>query len=230
VSPESSYILLTGLVIVLVVLARSLLDRLSVPALVGYLGVGLGLRLLEDQWHLLGAEGLGIFEFLGQIGIVVLLFRVGLESDLPALLERLPQASLVWAGNVFISGGLGFVVLRILFGWALVPSLFGAVALTATSVGVSVAVWRDHDALDTPTGELMLDVAELDDLSGVILMALLFGAAPALREMTHLAELGSLVGGHHTVRARPQPGHRRLGRPAGLLDGHRRILRRSGLQ
>jgi Kef-type K+ transport system membrane component KefB len=194
VAAESSYILFTGLVIVLVILARSLFDRLSAPALVGYLGIGLALRLFENQWHLLGGRGVEIFDFLAHVGVVVLLFRVGLESDLPALLERLPEATLIWAGNVLMSGGLGLAILRGLFGWSLVASLFGAVALTATSVGVSVAVWREHDALESPTGVLMLDVAELDDLSGVVLMTLLFGVATNLREMTQWAELGPLVG------------------------------------
>lgn len=193
-TPESVYILLTGLVVVFVVLVRSLLDRIPVPALVGYLCIGVAVRLLDNQWGVLGSGGLEILDFLAQTGVVVLLFRVGVESDLPALLERLPKAALVWAGNVAVSGGVGYVVLRTLFGWKLVPSLFGAVALTATSVGVAVAVWQEHDALKTPTGELMLDVAELDDLSGVILMSLLFGVAPALRETSRWTDLGPTVG------------------------------------
>jgi Kef-type K+ transport system membrane component KefB len=50
--------------------------------------------------------------------------------------------------------------------------LLVATALTATSVGVAAAAWASHDALDTPDGDLMLDVAELDDLSAVLLMAI----------------------------------------------------------
>lgn len=61
-------------------------------------------------------------------------------------------------------------------------------------MGVAVAVWQEHDVLETPIGELMLDVAELDDLSGVILMSLLLGVAPALRETSGWTSLGPLIG------------------------------------
>ncbi|MHA1538044.1 MAG: cation:proton antiporter, partial [Alphaproteobacteria bacterium] len=54
------------------------------------------------------------------------------------------------------------------------------IALTATSVGVSLAVWREAGALETPDGGLLVDVAELDDLSGIALMVLLFAIAPIL--------------------------------------------------
>jgi Kef-type K+ transport system membrane component KefB len=54
--------------------------------------------------------------------------------------------------------------------------------MTATSVGIPAQVWRDAGALDSEHGERFLDVAELDDISGVVLMALLFALLPVLRE------------------------------------------------
>jgi Kef-type K+ transport system membrane component KefB len=50
--------------------------------------------------------------------------------------------------------------------------------MTATSVGVGVAVWREEGSLDSKRGQLFLDVAELDDISGILLMAVLFAVAP----------------------------------------------------
>ena len=46
---------------------------------------------------------------------------------------------------------------------------------------MSAEVWRESNALDSPNGETFVDVAELDDLSGVALMALLIAVAPVLR-------------------------------------------------
>jgi Kef-type K+ transport system membrane component KefB len=60
-------------------------------------------------------------------------------------------------------------------------SLTVAAAFTATSVGIPVRVWRNHEALDTPAGERFLDVAELDDITGVLLMALLFAMLPVIQ-------------------------------------------------
>lgn len=114
------------------------------------------------------------------MGIVFLLFRVGLESELRKLVENLRDATLVWLADIAASGALGFVFAHHLLGLALVPSLFVAVAMTATSVGVSVAVWREEGALDSRRGQLLLDVAELDDVSDVVLMALLLAVAGVL--------------------------------------------------
>lgn len=61
-----------------------------------------------------------------------------------------------------------------------------AIALTATSVGVSVGIWHEAGALDSPQSELLVDVAEMDDISGIILMALLFAVAPVLHRGANL--------------------------------------------
>ena len=63
----------------------------------------------------------------------------------------------------------------------MIPSLFIAVALTATSVGVSVGVWQEAKAIESPNGELLLDVAVMDDISGIAFMVLLFAIIPALK-------------------------------------------------
>ncbi len=176
------YILLLGLVMVAVLLLQPALERLGVPPLVGYFGLGVVLRLADAQGAILGEPGHQIFGFLAYVGVVVLLFRVGLESDLPGLVQRLPSASVVWLSNVAVSGGLGYWAASQWLGWALLPSLFVATALTATSVGVSVALWEEADVVNTDAGALMLDVAEMDDVSGVVLMGVLFALAPTLHQ------------------------------------------------
>jgi Kef-type K+ transport system membrane component KefB len=130
----------------------------------------------------LGGAGESLFEFLMQLGIIVLLFRVGLESHLDRLLKQLRSATPIWIGNVVGSWLLGFAGAYFVVGLDLLTSVVAGTALTATSVGVTTAVWQQAGALETPTGERFLDVAELDDISGVVFMALLFTLLPALRE------------------------------------------------
>ncbi len=119
---------------------------------------------------------------LAELGIVALLFRVGLESDLAGLRRQIGSASIVWIGNIVLSGVPGYFVMSWLLGFDQIPSLIAAVTLTATSIGVSVGMWRQHDALDTSKGQLLTDVAEMDDLSGLALMVLLFAVVPILRD------------------------------------------------
>ena len=169
-----------GAVVVVAIFVRELLSRIGVPALVGYLVLGLALSAANREFALLNGDALHVFEFLGGIGVFCLLFRVGLESNIDKLLAQLGRAVWIWIGNVGVSALAGYVVARYLLGYALVPSLFVAVALTATSLAVCLAVWRELGALGSPTGDLLIDVAELDDVSGIVLMMILFALAPVL--------------------------------------------------
>ena len=173
--------LLVGVFIVCAILVRSWLARIGVPSLVGFVVLGFFLRLANDNWTFISQHGLTVIEFLASIGVFVLLFRIGLESNLHGLISKLPRAAPIWIGNVVLSGLPAYLVSFYLLDLANIPSLFIAVALTATSVAVSAEVWREANALNSPNGETFVDVAELDDLSGVALMALLIGVAPVLR-------------------------------------------------
>ena len=171
------------LLVAAAILAATLITKgtrhIGLPPAVGFMLFGVGLRVLDARLGLVSSESAGLLALLGELGVAALLFRVGLESDLGGLLAQLPRALGVWISNVALSAALGFAVAW----WAglgLVPSCFVGVALSATSIGLSVAVWRDAGRLDSPLGALLVDVAELDDLSAVLLTALLLVAAPAL--------------------------------------------------
>lgn len=175
------YILLVGTVIVLCLLLRIALRQIRLPALVGYFAAGLGLRVAGTHYGFLDEGAERIFEFLSSLGVIALLFRIGLESDLGKLVRQIRRASWIWFGNIALSGFGGFMVARYLLQIDLIPSLIVATAFTATSVGVAVEVWREAGALKSDTGSLLLDVAEMDDVSGILLMALLFSLLPSLQ-------------------------------------------------
>ncbi|MBW2390674.1 MAG: cation:proton antiporter [Deltaproteobacteria bacterium] len=180
--PFAIPVMLVGLLLVIDLLLQAILRRTAVPSVVVHLAVGFALALADWRWGWLGVSGRGVIDLLGSVGIVFLLFRVGLESHISKLLENLRAASFIWIANVSVSGALGFLAARYGFGLELVPSLFVAVAMTATSVGVCVAAWREERALDSKRGQLLLDVAELDDVSAIVLMAVLFAVAPLLHD------------------------------------------------
>lgn len=176
----SKLVLLTGVLVVCNILIAAACKRLRVPALVGYLVLGFVLGILGNRWGLLGGEARTVLEFLAKIGVVALLFRVGLESKPAKLLHQLRKASGVAVANVAISGALAYLAASWLLDLGMVTSLIIATASVATSVGLTVGVWREADALDTPEGGLLVDVAEIDDVLGVVLMALLFAVVPTL--------------------------------------------------
>jgi Kef-type K+ transport system membrane component KefB len=186
-------VLLVGVAIALSIAIKAGTSRVGVPNLLGYLLLGFLLRLADAQWQFLSPEGEEIFEFLAELGIISLLFRVGLDSDLAGLKHQLPRASQIWIWNLVVSAALGFVTAYFLLNLSAIASFFVAVAFTATSVGVSVGVWEEENATDSPNGHLLLDVAEMDDISAVILMALLFAIAPNLYQSNDSGSLVSVI-------------------------------------
>jgi Kef-type K+ transport system membrane component KefB len=185
-------ILVIGLTIGVVMLIKAAANRVGIPALVGYIALGCGLCIADRKLGMSEETG-RILEFMAKIGVITLLFRIGLESEVRALVRQLRRASLIWIGGVVISAGSTYFVCRWLADLGLIPSLFAAVAMTATSVGVPVTIWHHKEALESSRGQLLIDVAELDDISGVTLMALLFAVAPVLHQAAG-ASVGSALG------------------------------------
>jgi Kef-type K+ transport system membrane component KefB len=190
-------ILTVGGLMALTIFVRAGLRRVHVPPLVGFMVIGLGLRMLYELWGGTSQTGRELLEFLSDLGVICLLFRVGLESDLGGLIRQLSRASVAWVATVVVSFAAGLAVSFYLLQLGFTASLFIATALTATSVGVPVRLWQRRKALDSPSGELLLDVAEMDDISGVVFMAVLFAVAPVLAGPSHASlvpVLGKTVG------------------------------------
>jgi len=173
--------LLIGVLLVLALLLKAGFERVGAPALVAFLILGAALGALDDGLGLISGHNSALLAFMADIGLIVLLFRVGLESNLHGLASKLAPATPIWLGNVVLSGLPGYLVAHHGLGFAPIPSLFVAVALTATSLAVSVGIWQEAQALDSDAGEILTDVAGLDDLSGIALMGLLLAVVPVLR-------------------------------------------------
>lgn len=167
-------------VILLAISVKGAFERIKVPPLIAYLALGFLSRLLLDGTNLIGSGAREALEVLGLVGVTVLLFRVGLKSHPKALLGQLRRATPMWFGNVVVSAVVGYATASWILGWDLLPSIVVAIALTATSVGVAASVWQDAGRLDTEEGDLFVDVAELDDISGVVAVAALLSLMAAL--------------------------------------------------
>ncbi|MGK7935846.1 MAG: cation:proton antiporter, partial [Xenococcaceae cyanobacterium] len=173
-------VLLVGVTLIFAILIKAALERLGIPPLVGYLLLGMGMGLINSLVYFLTPSVREVYAFLAELGIISLLFRVGLESNLAGLIRQLPRASFILLGNLSFSGILGFLAASQLLQLELIPSLFISIALMATSVGISVSVWQEAKALNTDNGELLIDIAEMDDIVAIALMSLFFAMIPVL--------------------------------------------------
>jgi Kef-type K+ transport system membrane component KefB len=112
---------------------------------------------------------------VGQLAAVLLLFGAGLTTDFGTFVRFAPSALSVAVGGVivpFVLGDLCAVALGIVSGPFEPEALFIGAILTATSVGVTARVLGDVGKLDTPEGATILGAAVIDDVIGVIVLAI----------------------------------------------------------
>lgn len=181
-----------GGVIIFSIVLHDLLKKIKIPSLVGFILLGFVIRVMDSHFHFLNEYIEEIVKFLAEIGIITLLFRVGLESNLKGLLRQIRHASLILVGNLLFSTVLSYLISYYYLDIGLVPSLFIAVALTATSVGISISVWQETGEIRSENGELLLDIAEMDDIAGIMLMSLVLFAAPLITNSENM-DLGKVL-------------------------------------
>jgi Kef-type K+ transport system membrane component KefB len=177
-------IVAVGVILAAALLVKGACERARLPPLAGYLLLGIAGAALDAKLSIFDERDLRIIGVLGQFGVIVLLFSVGMNSKLGSLFKQLRRAGPVWVLNMLVAGVAGYATVRYLLGFDVLASVVAGVALTATSVGVPSEEWERRGLIDTDEGQLFVDVAELDDISGVLLMALLFAVLPAMMRDT----------------------------------------------
>ncbi len=147
-----------------------LATRLKSPAVIGELfaGVVLGPSLLG--W----IEPTEAIRLMAGIGIILLLFEVGLETDVKRLVRTGLESVVVALAGFILPLLLGFGLAYWLFDLSLLVSLFIGGTLTATSIGITVRVLGDLKRQHSKEGQIVLGAAVLDDVMGVVLLALLY--------------------------------------------------------
>ena len=162
-------------VLVALLLATKLLgvlaQKLGQPAVVGELIAGV----------LLGKSVLGILDpadpvilALSELGVLVLLFEIGLHTDLKSLMKVGSEAITVALVGVILPFGFGYGV-AILLGLSTVPAVVCGAALTATSIGISARTLSDLSQLETSEGQIVLGAAVLDDIVGLVILSVVSG-------------------------------------------------------
>jgi Kef-type K+ transport system membrane component KefB len=118
-----------------------------------------------------------VISVLSELGVVILLFEIGLQSDLKELLRVGPQATAVAVVGVVTPFALGTAGLILLFAIPAVPAIFAGAALTATSIGITAKVLAEIQRLTSREGQIIVGAAVMDDVLGIIVLAVVASLA-----------------------------------------------------
>lgn len=152
-------------------LVGELAERIGQPAVLGELVAGV----------LVGGSVLGLVDptlesihLLAEIGVIILLFQIGLETDLRQLLKVGGASAVVAVVGVVVPFALGYGV-AVALGIAQLPSIVIGASLTATSVGITARVLSDLGRLQEPESQIVLGAAVIDDIVGLIILGVVGG-------------------------------------------------------
>ncbi|SNZ06549.1 transporter, CPA2 family [Persephonella hydrogeniphila] len=163
------FILALLLILVSARVFAEIFSYLKIPPVLGEVFAGI----------LIGPSVLGIVEvneiikILAEIGIILLLFEVGLETDLKKLQKEGSKSVIVAIFGAVVPFAGGFVISYYMFNLPLVTSLFIGGTLTATSIGITIRVLKDLGKEKTTASQIVVGAAVLDDIIGVILLVIL---------------------------------------------------------
>jgi Kef-type K+ transport system membrane component KefB len=164
----AGFLLLIAVILIAAKILGELAERIGQPAVIGELVAGV----------LLGPSVIGFVDptlpslhLMAEIGVVLLLFGIGLETDLKRLISVGGAAFTVAVVGVVLPFALGFWVARY-FGMDVIPATVAGAALTATSVGITARVFSDLGRLQSTEGQIVLGAAVIDDVIGLIILAI----------------------------------------------------------
>lgn len=180
------FILYLLLILLFTKVAGHLSVRLGQPAVLGKLIAGIVLGPAVLGW----VQNDSLIHDMSEIGVLLLMFIAGLETDLDQLRRNWKPAVAVAVGGIILPLVCGFGIGEA-FGFSVHEGWFLGVVLSATSVSITVQVLKDMNKLNTREGSTILGAAVLDDVLVVVLLAVMmsvFGMGG--QEMS----LGLLVG------------------------------------
>jgi Kef-type K+ transport system membrane component KefB len=146
----------------------SVLGELLIGAVIGNLFL-LGINVFEP------IKGNEIIIFLAELGVLILLFQIGLESNIKQMSKVGANALMVAFFGAFIPLVLGFLASSyFLFpDGEITTHLFLGAALSATSVGITARIFKDSGRLSSKEAQVVLGAAVIDDVLGILMLALI---------------------------------------------------------
>ena len=180
---EYEFLLWIGIILILTKIMGLLIRKMGLPEVVGFLiaGIILGPSVLNIM-SVTDSGATGTFlENTAEIGVILLMFSAGLETDMKQMKENLVASIVTAAAGVIVPLIMGAVAFGLYFGTdisnydEMLRCVFVGVVLTATSVSITVQTLKEMGKLSGPVGTTIMGAAVIDDILGIIVLAVISG-------------------------------------------------------
>lgn len=185
---KSNLLIQLAIIILAVKVAGLLSRKLKQPAIFGKLLVGIIIG--PSFFNLLTSTP--VIQAMAELGVILLMFLAGLETDLEKFRESGTASVLSALGGVVLPLASG-IWLGLLFGFSLKVAVFIGITLTATSVSISVQTLKEMGRLRTKEGFAILGAAVLDDIIGIIILSVLLGVMAGAESDDLIFLLGKII-------------------------------------
>lgn len=142
----------------------------KIPSVIGELLAGIIIGPSVFGWIQISSP----IYLLAQIGIILLLFEVGIETNVGRLASSGIKALVVAIGGIILPFLSGFYICYFLFHFSLLASLFIGSTLTATSIGITLRVLQDLKKQSSSEAQIIIGAAVIDDIIGIVMLSLLY--------------------------------------------------------
>ena len=159
--------------------------KLKMPAIIGYLAAGI---ILANFWDGASTSTETIVSILSDMGLVLLMFFIGLELNLAKLKKSgmfVVMVAVIQLPLMLLAGYLAGIVM----GWGMVESIFLGAVISGSSTAVIAAVLKEQEKIDKDTAETIILITVMEDIGQVLILTM---AAPLLVGDT--PALGSIIG------------------------------------
>src|SRR3989344_5382265 len=169
----SPFIMILVALLLAFIISEVLKRFLGVPRVVGQVGAGLVLGITIFKSFLFNQENLDVLSFLANLGIILLFYYVGLETNLSVFKKNIKKSLSISLVNTTLPFIIGFLVMKFVFEFNTIISMIIGVALSVSAQSISIGMLEELKLVKSRLGETIISAGAVDDLIELILVSIL---------------------------------------------------------
>lgn len=169
----SPFVMILIALLLAFIISEVLKRTLGVPRVVGQVGAGLILGITLFRSFLFNQENLDVLSFLANLGIILLFFYVGLETNPSVFKKNIKRSLSISLVNTTLPFVLGFLIMKYIFEFNTIISMIIGVALSVSAQSISIGMLEELKLVKSKLGETIISAGAVDDLFELILVSIL---------------------------------------------------------